>query len=508
MKLTAKILPFEVRGKIVTLSKSDAKEIGVMDGDRVRVSYNKRSAVCEVHVVSELISEGECGVSKVVMENLNAEDGVVLDLLPVSRPESYNYIRKKLMGEKLSKDEIYQIIKDISEGSLNEIELTAFVCSNQLRKMDFDEIEWMTKAMIETGERITFERGIVVDKHSIGGVPGNKITLLIVPIIASTGLLIPKTASRAITSATGTADTFEVLADVNLTVDEIKEITERVGGVIAWGGATQIAPADDIIIRVEHPLSIDPKPQLLASVMSKKGSVGAKHVVIDIPVGEGSKVPDVERGRELANDFVELGGRIGLNVFCALSYGGQPVGRAIGPALEAKEALMNLEKGYGSESLIEKSLGLAGILLEMAGKTTNGYEYAKEIFKSGKALEKMREIISAQGGDGNIKSEDIPVGDKTFTLTAKKEGAVEVVFNKTIVKIARTAGAPKDKGAGVYLHKKRGEVVKEGDPIITIYAEKEWKLDNAIDIAMQESPIQITGMILERYPSYRYIGGE
>jgi AMP phosphorylase len=498
------VIPYCIK-KSVIINKSDAEELGLLEGERVRICKGKSFCTAEVQTSYGIVEKGVLALSKEYAEQINVGEGDEVEVVPVPKPESSAYIRKKLEGERLNKEEIRAIIRDTVSNILGDVELTAFVLANFVNGMDFDEIEWMTKAMIETGERITFERGIVVDKHSIGGVPGNKTALLVVPIIASTGLLIPKTASRAITSATGTADTFEVLADVNLTVDEIKEITERVGGVIACSESAGISPADEKLIRVQYNLQISPIPHFITSLLSKKVAEGAKHVVIDIPVGEGSKVESIEVGRKLANEFVELGRRLGLNVSSIITNAKQPVGRAIGPALEAKEALMNLEKGYGSESLIEKSLGLAGILLEMAGKTTNGYEYAKEIFKSGKALEKMREIISAQGGDGNIKSEDIPVGDKTFTLTAKKEGAVEVVFNKTIVKIARTAGAPKDKGAGVYLHKKRGEVVKEGDPIITIYAEKEWKLDNAIDIAMQESPIQITGMILERYPSFRLI---
>jgi len=507
MRMKIKALPFEVRRHFVALSERDSKELGVLSGDRVKISVGKKSIVAEVGIIPGMVKDGECGISNLFLSEIDAKEGDGAEVVPVPKPKSFQHIRKKILGGKLSKEEIYELINDIASGSLNEVEVAAFVSASYMLKMDLDEIEWMTKAMIDTGERITFERGTVVDKHSIGGVPGNKITLLIVPIIAASGLLIPKTASRAITSATGTADTFEVLANVNLSVDEIKEITERVGGVIAWGGATQLAPADDHIIRVEYPLSIDPKPQLLASVMAKKGSVGAKHVVIDIPVGEGSKVPDVDIGRELANNFVELGRRLGLNVFCALSSGGQPVGRAIGPALEAKEALKTLEERKGSSSLIEKSLGLAGILLEMAGRSSNGYEDAKRIFTSGKALEKMKEIIEAQGGE-IFSSKDVLVGDKTYTLKSKKEGAVEAVFNKTLVKIARAAGAPKDKGAGVYIHKKRGEVVKEGDAIITIYAEKEWKLDNAIDIALQEPAVEITGMILEKFPSVRYLGGE
>jgi len=498
----ARVLPFEL-GKAVIMNKSDAEDLGLMEGDRIRICRGKMFCTAELQTTIGFVKKGEVAFPTHLADVISIKDGDEVEISPIPKPESVSFIKKKMDGEKLSKDEISSVISDITNQSLSSIELTAFVLSNLIRGMDLDEIEWMTKAMIDTGERITFERGTVVGKHSIGGVPGNKTALILVPIIAASGLLIPKTASRAITSATGTADTFEVLANVNLSVDEIKEITERVGGVIAWGGATQLAPADDHIIRVEYPLSIDPKPQLLASVMAKKGSVGAKHVVIDIPVGEGSKVPDVDIGRELANNFVELGRRLGLNVFCALSSGGQPVGRAIGPALEAKEALKTLEERKGSSSLIEKSLGLAGILLEMAGRSSNGYEDAKRIFTSGKALEKMKEIIEAQGGE-IFSSKDVLVGDKTYTLKSKKEGAVEAVFNKTLVKIARAAGAPKDKGAGVYIHKKRGEVVKEGDAIITIYAEKEWKLDNAIDIALQEPAVEITGMILEKFPSVRY----
>ncbi len=207
----------------------------------------------------------------------------------------------------------------------------------------------------------------------------------------------------------------------------------------------------------------------------------------------------MEVGRSLANDFIELGRRLGLNVTAAITYGGQPVGRAIGPALEAKEALKTMEDRKGSSSLIEKSLGIAGILFEMTGIATNGYQHARKIFESGKTLEKFREIVAAQGGDESIKAEDIAVGDKTYTLHAMKEGYVREIDIAVLNEIARTAGAPKDKGAGVYVHRKRGEVVKAGDPLLTIYAEKEWKLDKAIELASVERPIVVSGMVLEVY---------
>ncbi|MEM1752617.1 MAG: AMP phosphorylase [Archaeoglobaceae archaeon] len=499
MILRTMLLPIKSGRPNVALNEVDADELGVFEGDRVQVKYGRKRGNFTVQIAKEIVPQGYIGVTDFVLKELALEAGLEVDVTPTRKPKSVEFIKKKVEAKKLEQEEIRAIVFDIVNNTLSDIEIASFVISSMLRGMDFDEIEWLTRAMIESGERLHFDKGTVVDKHSIGGVPGNKISLIIVPTVASAGLLIPKTASRAITSASGTADTMEVLADVNLSIEEIREITERVGGVIAWGGATNIAPADDKIIRVEHPLSIDPRPQLLASVMAKKGAIGAKHVVIDIPYGEGAKIESGEKARSLANDFIELGKRLGLDVVCALTYGGQPIGRAVGPALEAKEALKAMEERKGSASLLEKSLGIAGLLFEMTGIAGDGYGYAKKIFESGKTLGKFREIIAAQGGNEKIRAEDIPIGDKTFTITSRFEGAVVAVNNKAIVRIARSAGAPKDKGAGVYIHKKRGDVVKAGDPLLTIYAEKEWKLDNAIETARSEPPILVSGMILEVY---------
>ncbi|MEM1957035.1 MAG: AMP phosphorylase [Archaeoglobaceae archaeon] len=498
MKLKLRILPLRSEKLSAVLNPRDAEELGLMPGDRVKVVVGKESFVAELDV-SGILEEGEIGICSFTAETCRIEEECSAEVIPVSRPKAVEFIRKKLDGAKLTSHEMKTIISDISKNVLNDLEISAFILANEILGMSDDELQWMVEAIVDNGERIAFERGVVVDVHSIGGLPSNRFPIITVPTVAAAGLLIPKTASRAITSASGTADTMEVLANVNLNIDEIKEITEKVGGVIAWGGATNIAPADDRIIRVEHPLSIDPRPQLLASVMAKKGAIGAKHVVIDIPFGEGAKIDNIESARSLANDFVELGKRLALNVVCALTYGGQPIGRAIGPALEAKEALKAMEERRGSSSLLEKSLGIAGILFEMTGIANDGYSYAKKIFESGKTLEKFKEIISAQGGDEKIRAEDIAVGDKTYTITSTRTGIVREMNLRAINEIARAAGAPKDKGAGVYVHKKRGEVVKAGEPLLTIYAEKEWKLDNAIEVATLKKPIEVSGVIIEKF---------
>jgi AMP phosphorylase len=299
----------------------------------------------------------------------------------------------------------------------------------------------------------------------------------------------------------------EVVAPVEFSADEIKELTETVGGVIVWGGATNIAPADDKLIKAEYALSIDPYSQMLASIMAKKGAVGADAVVVDMPVGPGTKLPTPEAGRSLAKDLIDLGERLGIRVECAMTFGGSPVGRTIGPALEVREAFTVLENKGGPNSLREKSLSLAGILLEMGGVAGRGegYRAAEDILTSGKALKKLLEIIEAQGGDSSVRSENIQIGENCEDILAPSSGYVVTFFNKRLVELARMAGAPSDKKAGVKIHKKMGERVKKDEPLITICSSTDWELESAVKDAKRHMPIVVEGMLLERYPRVKEI---
>jgi AMP phosphorylase len=489
----------------VVLNTQDAKELGVRGGDRVQLKdHSYLTAIVET---GDMIPKGTVGVYQECCEKLGAVCPLTVNIIPTSRPTSVGFIKKMMNKQKLTQEEIYQIVQDIVRDNLTDIEMSAFVTTSYIHGMSTDEIEWLTRAMIDTGEKIEFQTHPIMDKHSIGGVPGNKISLLVVPIIAANGLLIPKTSSRAITGAAGTADLMEVLAPVEFSAEEIKSITERVGGVIAWGGATNIAPADDKLIQSEYPLSIDPHNQLLASIMAKKGAVGADCVVIDIPVGNGTKVPTMEDGKKLARELIELGERLGMKVECAMTYGASPVGRTIGPALEVREALKVLETMQGPNSLIEKSTALAGILLEMGGAAVKGRgkELAMETLRSGKAHDKLMEIIEAQGGNPKIVHTDIKPGEHKGDLTSPADGYIIEFDNKRIVEIARIAGAPIDKGAGVWIHRKKGEIVKKGEPLITIFADKDWKLTNALKSAEKDYPLIVEGMLLERVQTFKVI---
>ncbi len=499
LELDAKILDFSSTNSIIILNERDAKKLGVHIHDRVKI-YNKGgdSTICIVETTKSFIDPGKIGIFKNVAEKLDLKAGDTVKVEYVMKPISTDYIRKKMEGVELSKDEIFEIIRDIVNGSLSELEILAFVMAQNFKGLTLKEMTYMVEAMAKTGEVLDFGEP-VFDKHSIGGVPGNKVTLLIVPIVASANLLIPKTSSRAITSPSGTADTMEVLAPVEFTSEELKKIVKKTRGAIVWGGSLNLAPADDIIINVKRPLSIDPTKQMMSSIMAKKLAVGAKFLVIDIPMGEGVKVQTLKDAKEIAKGFIELGNNIGIEVEAAITYGSQPVGHAIGPALEAKEALEAL-MGKGPTSLIEKSTGLAGILLEMGGFALygQGKKVAKRILSSGKALKKMKEIIEAQGGDPTITPDKIILGDKKITINATADGYITHVDNKAIKQIAKAAGAPTVKEAGVYLHGKVGYKVKEGAPLLTIYSNSETKLSQAYSLALNLKPITIEGMILQR----------
>lgn len=508
MKLTAKTLDIADRG--VLLNRQDARNIGVVEGDRLQVMNhaNGRAVPAHIDMTETMIEPGTIGLYAPIHCSLEVGDGTEVEVWEAPKPTSLEFIKKKMNRRKLTRDETRAIVNDIVGDNLSAPELSAYVTANYINGMDMDEVENLTLAMVETGSQLSFSNRPIVDKHSIGGVPGNKISLLVVPVIAASGLKIPKTSSRAITGAAGTADLMEVVAPVEFSAGEVQTMTEKVNGVIVWGGATNIAPADDRIIVVEYPFKIDARGQMLASVMAKKFAVGANLVVIDIPVGRTTKIPDVAEGRKLAREFIDLGERLRMRVECAITYGDAPVGHTIGAALEVREALACLEGATEPQSLIQKSLSLAGIALEMAGKAPQGqgYAVAQDLLTSGKALEKFRQIIEVQGGDPAVTAQSVPVGAHTHVVNAPAAGYVVELNNPSLVSLARLAGAPQDHGAGILLHAKPGERVDKGQPIFTIFADRGWRLKLAIEEGRRLMPVVVEGMLLDRVPSERLFG--
>jgi AMP phosphorylase len=487
--------------QIIVLDNEDASQLGIHSSDRVEVTYKDKQIIAIANVAAEF-PKGTLGIYDEVYTKLQAENGETVTVRPAERPESIGYIRDKLSGRRLRPQEIKTIIVDVVERHLSDIELASFVTGLYIRGTSMDEVEALTKAMISTGKTVNFDKTPILDKHSIGGVPGDKTTILVVPMVAAAGFTIPKTSSRAITSPAGTADRVEVLCPVNLSCEEMQKIVGKTGACLAWGGTLDLAPADDLFIQVEYPLSID--PLLLPSIMSKKKAMGSGYVVVDIPTGRGAKIKTIGEAQILAQDFIELGKRLNMQVQCAVTFGEQPIGYAIGPALEAREALLAL-MNKGPIDLVNKAASLAGLLFEMTG-SNDGIEAAKALIKSGKAEKKLRDIIAAQGGDPEVKPDDIKVGNKTLEVKSEERGRVQWINNRAVAQIAREAGAPKTKGAGVLLAKKLGDKVVKGDVLYTIFSASGQKLEASLQLGEKLNPIGITGklgekMLMDRIPT-------
>ena len=415
-----------------------------------------------------IVGTDEIGLAEPAMRRFGEPPGTLVSVNPATPPESLDAVRAKVQGHVLADAEIAAIVDDISHYRYSDMEIAAFLIGSA-SFMTSSELLALTRAMADAGTQLAWNRPMVVDKHCIGGIPGNRTSMVIVPIVAAHGLTIPKTSSRAITSPAGTADTMEVLARVDLDVRAMKEVVEACHGCLIWGGHVNLSPADDILISVERPLSLDTREQMVASIMSKKVAAGSTHLLIDLPVGPSAKLTTAMDAMRLRKLFEFVGDHFGLAVEVITTDGRQPIGNGIGPVLEAQDVMAVLRNDpEAPRDLREKSLRLAAHLLDNDPELRGGkgYARARELLDSGAALKQMHKIIDAQGPSGCVTE----VGTLTADVPAPRSGLVEGIDCLRLNRLARTAGAPLDKGAGIRLFKKIGDPVEEGEPLYRIHA--------------------------------------
>jgi AMP phosphorylase len=490
MKLKIKDLSLSTGGPFVSIiNKKDAEVMGIHANDRISIKKNGKEIISIVDLSEDhLIKNGEIGLYDEVLNYLNSRKGYI-NVSLAKRLKSLSYIKNKLEGKRLSRKEIFEIIKDVNSNNLNEVELTYFVSGCYSHGLNMQEIKDLTDAIVQIGHKLKLNRHPIVDKHSIGGIPGNRTTMVVVPIIASLGITMPKTSSRAISSPAGTADTMESLAQVSFDVDKIKRIVEKTNGCIVWGGVVDLASADDKMIKVRNPLRIDPGGLLLASIMAKKKAVNASHVLIDIPVGKGAKVETKKEARRLKRRFTEVSKELHIKIKVIITNGKQPIGNGVGPNLEARDVL-NVLLGEGPTDLRDKSIRMSIEILRMLN-IKNPKKKVLDALCSGKAYEKMKEIIKTQKGI-IFKPEQLKFGKFKKEIYALRSGRIRELSNKDVSKIARTAGAPADKAAGIYLNKKLNDKVKKNEILFTIYSENKKKLDYAMELVKERNPYFIS----------------
>lgn len=495
MEFKARFLKWSAGVPVIIINQKSAEKLGIEVNDRVllkKVPDHSEEMHVIVDVIKDLIKPSQVAVSQEVQDKMNLKRGQKIELILAESPKSLQFIKDKLNNKMLTQNQIMQIIDDIVSNALSEAEIALFVSAMYKSKMSMKEVTYLIKAISKTGNSLNLNKKYVVDKHCIGGIPGNRTTPLVVSICAAAGLIIPKTSSRAITSPAGTADVIEAIADIDFPVKELKKIVMKTNGCMVWGGGLGLVPADSKIIHIEKTLKIDPQSQLLASIMSKKLSVGSNYILIDIPYGKTAKV-NKKKALELKRKFQYLGRYFNKKLKVVLTDGSQPIGNGIGPILELIDIVSILEPTKkGPRDLEEKAIFLSAQILELSGKFQKGEgkKLAREILNSGEAFKKFKEIIKAQNGD--IKKLDcLEVGKYKKTIYCKKGAKVLSIDNKAINQLARVAGCPADKKAGLYLHCKKGDVIKKKDPILTIYAETWFRLRGALTNYKQNSPIKI-----------------
>ncbi len=486
----------------VLLNKKDAELEGLGVNDKVWVSTRGYEYACFVSLTDSKVEEGEIGFYSDIwgdvglcsedMELCSSDSLVRVELM--SKSKSVDYIAKKLQGERLSEEEMSSIMEDISKGKVRSAEMAYFMATMFNPGFDDDEALYAIKGMVAAGEVLEFKNiknngNLVVDKHSIGGIAGKGITPLLVPIIASFGLVIPNTSTRAITAPAGTTDILEVIMPVNFNTEGIYDIVRKTGGALVWGGNLNIAPADDILIRVEKGLHVQSYQKFIISIIAKKLAMGVSHILIDLPYGKNTKITEPEDIDLVSETFIKLFDKVGIkcHIYSREIIG--PDSRGIGPDLEIQEVLRVLENDKEkSVELEDVTVNMAGALLEFAGKAKSGMgeNMARDCIESGSAEKKFWEIAFAQGCKQKIHSKDIKVGQEAYEVIATKSGVIKSINNKEVVKIARALGTPNNKKAGVYFNKFMGDEVRKGDILMTLFSTTTQRIKEGKDIYEEE----------------------
>ena len=473
----------------VVIGKKIAQQMGLKAQDRILLQNPKhpnKSTLCFAEINEADVKQNSIGIPLLTYEKVKKGINLKFLIKKEGSIKSIDYIKDKLDGKKLKENEFQEICKDIVDGNLNDSELAFFVAGCYTHKLTFKEAASLTKAIADNGFKLKFKSNqVVADKHCIGGVPGNRTTMVVIPIIASLGIKIPKTSSRSISSPSGTADTMEVLAEVDLNQEKLESIIKKENGFIAWGGGCNLAASDDELIRVRRKLGLDPQGLVLASVMAKKYAAGASHILIDIPYGKFAKVSTLQKAEEMKEKFERIAKELGLKMKVLITKGNQTIGRGIGPRLEAIDVLkvLNNEKD-APEDLLEKSLKVAGEILEMIGKAkiNEGYNIAKRQIENKEAYHKFQSIIKAQGEKKLIKEAKFKIEIKAWEAGKIKE------FNiKLISKLAKLAGSPKSPNSGMEVLVRLKQKVKKGDLLYIIHTNIESFMNQKIEALIKDS---------------------
>ncbi len=408
-------------------------------------------------------------------------------------------IEKKKTGQELTEEEIRFFVEGVTSGAIEDYQTSALLMAIYFRGMTLDETVHLTKYMVQSGEVLDLSdiSDNVADKHSTGGV-GDKITLMFLPIMAAAGVYLAKLSGRGLGHTGGTIDKLESIPNFNtsLPIPEFKAQIKKIHSAIA-AQTLSLCPADGKLYALRDVTStVDIIPLIASSVVSKKIASGANHIVLDVKCGKGAFIKTYEDAEKLSNIMVEVGKRLNRNISAVISSMDEPLGHAVGNSIEVQEAIEFL-KGNMCEDLKEITFVLAEKILKYTHNFTSKEEcrkYLEDLVLSGKALEKFREVIKAQGGDDSVIDDYSKLGSAKYKYEVKAHttGYIKSIDALKIAKACKLLGAGRDKktdpidhSAGIYLNKKSTDFVNKEEVIATILTNKEDKIEEAKTIVTE-----------------------
>jgi thymidine phosphorylase len=451
---------------------------------RLTISLNRSTIVATLNIISsDLLKEGEISLSTKAIEKLKVKDNDLLQVSPVEILNSMKHVKEKLNGSPLNECQFNEIMKDISAQKYSNIFLSSFVAACTGDNVNMEEIYFLTQAMTRAGNILKWENEIIADNKCIGGLHGNRISMIVVPIIASLGITIPKISSGVISSAAATSDAMKVLTNVNLSLAQIHKVVERESGCIVYGGAMKLCPAEDIILKVKKALEVDSEGLMIASILSKKAAAGITHCVIDIPIVSTAKAQTISDSISLALRLKEVADYIGLNVEPICFNEALPIGFGIGPSLEARDVLSVLQNNPAAPGdLRKRAISIATEILRLTWNIDHqpAQDLVVKKIDSGEAFNKLISICEAQGGFHE------PLHAKyRKTILSAGAGIISEIDHRIMARVAMLAGAPEEAEAGIDFEIQLRECVEKGQPLFTIHANSPEELNYAYEYYKQ-----------------------
>ena len=500
--LTLKVLPLPVKNAdtfTAVLNEEQALGFGITASDKITITKQNGEKLVTNVAVSSKVPAWDLGVYENVIERFPLEkDEVVAIEVAESSSIANEAIRKKMKWETITYDEMYAIIKDISEWKLSEIMMTYYVASSFFYPTTDEEMYQTAKAMAECGVMFKYPKWeIVADKHCIGWVPWNETTMIAIPLLASLGIKMPKNFSKAITSPAATGECVNVLMDINFDKAWIERLIEENNCCLVWWGGLDLAPADDKLIKVQYPLAMQSRAKVVSSIMAKKYAMWVTHSVIDIPVGPTAKVTTMEEALDWKQKFEYVGKKLWMKMTVQITPANEVIWNGVWAVLQVREVLRVLQQHEKRPLDLEaKAIFLASKIIEIVGLAKgkkDAERIARKQLESWEARKMMQKIIKAQNGrNPDIRSEDLKPWIFTKEILADCDGKIKKVDLHNVNHIARRLGCPAIDEAGIYISKRLGDKVKKWDVLFTMYSTSEAKIDLALQ-QNEEKPAMIIG---------------